>query len=165
MRAKKMFFLIALICAVSCFWLPAVAQTTGSFVAPATNVIFAAGGNADPADFQGVGSLSLTYPTDIPLPVGTVSVTFSNVHGRVSCCGQNSSTLNGPDGSSTEGYTNLTSVNSISGIRDTKVVMFLAGVFVEGTPSGAAPPTMTFDNGLPFYGLPTLQNLQPQPVN
>ena len=157
MMTRKMLLLIALTGAVACFWLPAAAQTTGSFLAPATNVIFAAAGNADPVDFQQGGSNVPTYPTDIPLPAGAVSVTFSSVHGLVDCCGRANWLLNGPDG--TSGSTNLTGVNSFSGIKDTRVDMFLAGVFVDGTPSGPAPPAMTFDNGTFLIARPLLNQV------
>ena len=158
MIARKTFLLLALICALACFGVTAVAQSSGTFIASATNVIFAAGGNADPADFQQGGSNIATYPTDIPLPVGAASVTFSDVHGLVDCCGRNSSQLNGPDGK-TNGPTNLTSVNSISGTKDTRVSMFLVGVFVDGTPSGPAPPTLTFDNGTFLIASPLLDQV------
>ena len=105
----------------------------------ADTIIFAAGQSSVP-DLQGGGG---SLPAAISLSAdGRQLVTFPSITGEVLCCSDLGS--NGPDGRTDIG-TNISSLGSISGIRQDNAGLFLTGVFIgDGAPTGLPPAQRDF---------------------
>ncbi len=119
---------------------PLTAQSGTIAVNGAANVF--AAGRSSTAGFawacSGAGGL---VPAQIALPPGTRRVTFPSVTGTVSCCNGSPGTNHPPDGG--QGPWRFTRINSfagIGGVRHPSRIMFLMGVFLDGSvPGGSAP--------------------------
>lgn len=117
---------------------PAMAQTFSSQIIDGKSVIYYPG---DSATSSGLGGVA--QPT-FSLIAGTGRVlTFSSVTGQISFNGGGN--LNDADGIGNTNSTNILSANSISGISFPNRAGYLVGVFLNGSPSGAAPASLAYD--------------------
>jgi len=121
--------------------------STFPVVIPATANIFGAGHAIPPAP-GGYGNGVL--PTEIAVRQDS-ALRFSDVAGTVSCCSGN--LVNDPDGF-TSWATDIPAWDGISGIVDSNRVMFLVGVFLDGSePTDPAPPSLNFTDRHSFRDL------------
>jgi len=101
-------------------------------VSAKSNIFRAGTGDAD-ANGGGEAPASVSFE-----PRAGLILTFADVTGRVSCCGEGE-TLNDADGGEfAGGVTNVESIGGISGLTHPNKTMFLVGVFTDN--STARPP-------------------------
>jgi len=126
-----------------------------SFASSFTNVVVAgsaniqtANGNADPATCCNGASLPAVLALTFAAGPNQV-LTFNNISGMVGCAG---SLTNGADGGCLPFTTNISPLNSISGLMTgINANMFLVGVFTgDATPSGPPPALLDYTNAAAF---------------
>jgi hypothetical protein len=111
--------------------------------------VFRAGTGEEAANSGGVPAPSVTFDAG----PGKV-LTFSEVKGRVSCCGGGEEFNEADGGTFAGGVTDVESAGGISGITHSDKTMFLVGVFTDN--SAALPPGPSRLNAL------SPNNLSPQ---